>query len=150
MRADSGMGAIEIILAIVFLAMLAVISIPQVQRYQASRDLRHAARLIGGDMRLTQQYAVTQNENFRLVYVSSPTSNYTIQKVSDGSVVRSVDLPTTVTVTSTFVSNRVEFSSTGAPAASGAFCLTDGTTTMKVDIQPATGRLQLAEVTSCP
>lgn len=150
MSGDRGLGVIELVLALVILGLLAVITVPQVSRYQASRDLRHAARLLAGDLRLTQQYAVTQDENFRLVYSATPNSEYSIVRMSDSTVVRLTQLPETITVSGSFAATPVEFAPTGAPALAGEFCLTDGNNIIKVNVLVATGRVEQAEVTSCP
>lgn len=150
MRTEQGITIIEVVVAIILLGLLTVLTLPQLQRYAAGRDLRHVARYLSGDIRLTQQYAVTQHENFRLVYAAAPASGYTIRRVSDNAVIKEAELPETVAVTGAFASTPVEFSSTGAPAQAGAFCLGDGSGLLKVDVQPATGRVQISEVTSCP
>ena len=67
MSGERGIGLVELLLALAILALLALIALPRLSGYQASRELRHAARLLAGDLRLTQQYAVTGDENFRLV-----------------------------------------------------------------------------------
>lgn len=150
MRTQAGIGVIEIVFVIMLLGVLAVISLPSLVSYQANRDLRHAARQLSGDLRATQQFAITQDEKFALVYTAAPGPAYTIQKSSDSSVVRAADLPPSVTVTGSFAGTPAEFASTGAPAVGGEFCLTNGTLILKVDVQAATGRVQIAEVTTCP
>lgn len=150
MTREAGIGVIEILFVIVLIGVLAVIALPALVSYQASRDLRHAARQLNADLRLTQQFAITQDEKFRLVYTSAPASSYTIQKSADSTVVKSADLPPTITVTGSFVATPAEFAPTSAPIAAGEFCLSDGTATLKVDVQPATGRVQIAEVATCP
>lgn len=150
MSENRGIGLIELLLALVVLGLLAVITVPQVARYQASRDLRHAGRLLSGDLRLTQQYAVTQDENFGLVYSATPVSEYSIIRLSDGTVVRKTQLPDAVTVSGSFAATPAEFAPTGAPAQAGEFCLTDGNSTLKISVLVATGRVEQAEVTPCP
>ncbi len=149
MRMQRGVTVLELLLALAIMALLVVVALPSLQRYLALRDLQQTARQLGTDLRLTQQYGVTQNELFRLEYVSA-SAQYTLQRVSDGTVVKQVVVPATLTITSTFTSDRVDFTATGAPVQSGAFCVSDGTAILKVDVQPGTGRAQIAEVTTCP
>ncbi len=142
-----GMGVLEVLVALVVAAVLVVAGLPPLQRYLALRDLEQTARAMGADLRLTQQYAVTQHEAFRLAYTPP---RYAIVRASDGAVVKEVDVPPAVAVTSTFPSDTVEFSPTGAPAAAGRFCLTDGANARRVEVLPATGRVFVQEVPSCP
>jgi Tfp pilus assembly protein FimT len=142
-----GWGVVEVLVALTVAAVLVVVGLPPLQRYLALRDLEHAARGLGADLRLTQQYAVTQHEAFRL---ASTPSGYAIIRASDGTVVKQVDIPATVTVTSTFVADTAEFAATGSPASAGSFCLTDGTNARKVEVLPATGSVSVQEVPSCP
>lgn len=149
MKNQDGFGLLELLLALAIMAILVAAALPNLQRYLAQRDLQQTARLLSADLRLAQQYAVTQNEAYRLQYTSA-SAQYTLLRVSDGTVVKQVDLPATVVITSTFSSDRAEFAATGAPVQSGMFCLTDGTGVLKVDVQPATGRAQISEVPTCP
>ncbi len=151
MRNQDGFGLLELLLALAIMAILVAAALPNLQRYLAQRDLQQTARLLSTDLRLAQQYAVTQNEPYGLQYTSA-SAQYTLLRVSDGTVVKQVDLPATVVITSTFAGNRAEFAATGAPVQvqGGMFCLTDGTGVLKVDVQPATGRAQITEVPTCP
>ncbi len=149
MKNQHGFGVLELLLALAIMAVLVVAALPNLQRYLAQRDLQQTARLLSTDLRLAQQYAVTQNEPYRLQYTSA-AANYTLLRVSDATVVKQVDLPATVVITSTFAGDRAEFAATGAPVQTGMFCLTDGTDVLKVDVQPATGRAQITEVPTCP
>jgi len=149
-RDEAGIGLLEILFVIMLLGLMTIVALPQLERYITARDVTHSARQLVGDVRATQQFAITQDERFRLVYTALPSPAYAIQKSSDGSVVRQVDLPTTVTVTGSFATTPVEFTPTGGPVASGEFCLTNGTLIRKIDVRPATGRVSVSEVSVCP
>lgn len=142
-----GLGVLEVLLALTLVAVLVAVGLPPLQRYLALRDLEQTARGLAADLRLTQQYAVTQHEAYRLAYAAG---RYTIARVSDGAVSKQVDVPASVTVTSTWAGDAVEFAPTGAPAAAGSFCLTDGSTARQVEVLPATGRVSVQEVPACP
>jgi len=151
MRTDEGFSFIEIVLAVAIMGILAVISLSSMQKYSSRRDMLQAARQLTGDLRLTQQFAMTQGQNFKLVYAASSTSSYTIVKSSDSSVSKSFLLPSSLTVTSTFTGNTAEFAATGVPVQSGTFCVSAGVSTkMKVDVLAGTGRTTDQEVTTCP
>jgi Tfp pilus assembly protein FimT len=143
------MSVLEVIVALAIGGLLTIVALPHLQRYMALRDLRQTARLLGADLRLTQQYAITQNQMFRLQYTAA-SAQYTLLRTSDSTTLKVVAVPSTVTITTTFPSNWADFAGTGAPVQSGTFCLTEGTANLKVDVQPATGRVQIAEVTTCP
>lgn len=147
MNTVRGFGLIELLLVLALGAVLVVVALPHLQRYLAVRDLDQTARLLGADLRLTQQYAVTQDEPYRLEYAAP---QYSLRRISDGTASKIVDVPATVTVTTSFPSNRVDFTATGAPVQTGVFCLTDGTAILKIDVLPATGRAQITEVSTCP
>ncbi len=149
MKSEQGVSVLELVIALAIGGVLTLMALPYLQRYMALRDMRQTARLLSADLRLTQQYAVTQNQTFRLQYTAA-SAQYTLLRTSDSTIVKVVAVPSTITITTTFPSNRTDFASTGAPVQIGTFCLTEGTSNMKVDVQPATGRVQIAEVTTCP
>ncbi len=149
MRSERGVSLLELIVALAIGGVLTLMALPYLQRYMALRDMRQTARLLGADLRLTQQYAVTQNQTFRLQYTAA-SAQYTLLRTSDATVFKVVAVPSTLAISTTFPSNLADFASTGAPVQSGTFCLTEGTSNMKVDVQPATGRVQIAEVAACP
>src|SRR5207249_10116068 len=80
MRTDEEFSFIEIILAVAIMGILTVISLSSMQKYSSRRDMLQGARQLAGDLRLTQQFALTQGQNLRLVYAASATSSYTILK----------------------------------------------------------------------
>lgn len=150
-RADAaGIGVIEILIAVVLMGVMIVLLLPTLERYQKLRDLRHASRQLLADVRLTQQHAITLDENVRLLYAGGTPGSYTVEKVSDGADLKHVTLPASVSVGGSFVATALQFSATGAPAVPGEFCLTEGTQTFRLDVAAATGRAQLSEVTTCP
>ena len=149
---DKGFSFIEVAIAVVLMGILAVISLTSMKTYSARRDMTAGGRQLAGDLRLTQQLAMAQGQNFKLVYAPSSTSSYTIIKSSDSSLSKSVLLSSSLTVTSTgFTSNTAEFAKTGAPVQSGTFCVSAGVSTiMKVDVLAETGRVTDQEVSVCP
>ena len=152
MRADEGFSLIETILVVILMGMLSLIGLSSMSKFSARRDVLQGAGQLAGDLRLTQQFAVTQDQNFRLVYAPTSTSSYTIVKVSDGSVSKDILLPTSLTVTNTFTGNIAEFSPKGAPTQKGTFCVSASgiTTMMKIDVLAGTGRTTTQEVATCP
>src|SRR2546422_5669396 len=152
MRADEGFSLIETILVVILMGMLSLIGLSSMSKFSARRDMLQGAGQLAGDLRVTQQFAVTQDQNFRLVYAPTSTSSYTIVKVSDGSVSKDILLPTSLTVTSTFTGNIAEFSPKGAPTQKGTFCVSASgiTTMMKIHVLAGPGRTTTQEGTTCP
>lgn len=146
----AGIGVIEILIAVVLMGVMVVLLLPTLERYQKIRDLRHASRQLLADVRLTQQHAITLDENVRLAYAGGTPGSYTVEKVADGTDLKHVTLPASVAVGGSFASTALQFSATGAPAVPGEFCLTEGTQTLRLDVTAATGRARLSEVTTCP
>ncbi|MDQ7843055.1 MAG: GspH/FimT family protein [Armatimonadota bacterium] len=144
-----GLGMLELLLALALGAAVVVLVLPSFARYQQVRDLRHAARQLLADVRLAQQHAQTLDANVRLVYAPGPPSRYTLEK-ADGSPLKQTEVPATVTVSGSYIATPLEFRPSGAPAAAGEFCLTEGTQILRLDVAAGTGRAQLSEVTSCP
>lgn len=147
---SAGIGVIEILIALVLMGVMIVLLLPTLERYQKLRDLRHASRQLLADVRLTQQHAITLDENVRLLYAGGPPGSYTVEKAVDGSDLKHVTLPASVTVGGSFAFTALQFSATGAPATPGEFCLTEGTQIFRLDVAAATGRAQLSEVAACP
>jgi len=144
-----GLGMLELLFALALGAALVVLVLPALQRYQQVRELRHASRQLLSDVRLAQQQAQALDENVRLVYTSGPPSRFTMQK-TDGTPLKHTDVPVAVTVAGVYVLTPLEFRPSGAPLAGGEYCLTEGTQVVRLDVSGETGRVQLAEVASCP
>ena len=145
-----GFGVLELLMAIAVGAIIVALVMPALERYQKVRDLRHASRQLLSDVRLAQQQAVTLDEQVRLIYTAGPPSRYSIEKL-DGSGLDHTDLPAAVTVTGSYTAAPLEFRASGAPVASGEFCLTEGTQWLRLDVNAGTGRAQLTEeAAACP
>jgi len=76
-KSERGVSVLELIIALAIGGVLTLMALPYLQRYMALRDMRQTARLLGADLRLTQQYAVTQNQTFRLQYTAA-SAQYTL------------------------------------------------------------------------
>ena len=144
-----GFGVLELLMAIAVGAIIVAMVIPALERYQRIRELRQASGQLLANVRLAQQHAITLDENVRLVYVAGPPGRYSIEKL-DGSGLAHTDLPAAVTVTGSYTAAPLEFRASGAPVASGEFCLTEGTQWFRLDVNAGTGRAQLTEAAACP
>lgn len=148
---EAGFSLAEIAIVIFLVGALLLISLSSLRGYQSSINLKALARGFAGDLRLTQQYAVTNDQDYKLVVITAGTPLYRIQRVSDGALAKEVDLPADVTVTTTFVSNAVSFASTGVPSAAGGISVTDTSgNTLTACVRATTGRVQIVEGGTCP
>jgi len=148
--ADAGVTFLELLVALFLVTIMAALLLPTLERYRRVRELRQTARQLLADVRLAQQQAVALDENVRVVYTAGPSPEYAIEKSSDGTALKHVPVPATLTISGSFATAPLEFSPTGAPAAAGEFCLTEGTQYYRLDVAAATGRATLQEVTGCP
>ena len=98
MKTERGVSVLELIVALAIGGVLTLMALPYLQRYMALRDMRQTARLLGADLRLTQQYAVTQNQTFRLQYTAA-SAQYTLLRTSDATVFKVVAVPSSVAIT---------------------------------------------------
>jgi prepilin-type N-terminal cleavage/methylation domain-containing protein len=147
LRSEQGMTAIEILIVLVLASILAFVAVGRLTGYRSLLSLQALARSLAGDVRLTQQQAVARDENYRLVATAGNPGYYRIERVSGAVVVKEVELPVDVTLTTDgFVSDTVEFTATGAPLVTGSFCLTNTTGySVTVKVRPATGRSEILD-----
>lgn len=146
-----GVTAIELIIVISLMVMLAAIAIPTMGPAILSNRLRGAAWQLAGDLRLSRQKAVSYRIRYRLCMTSCTLSvgagQYSLERepatnvwVNDaGGVV--TKLPTGVSLTTTASGGKVTFDKKGA--ASGAtFTLTNLSGTYQV-VVGSTGRVRV-------
>jgi type II secretory pathway pseudopilin PulG len=111
------MSLVELVTALVILAVLLGLAYPSWQRFQAHQSLRYAAAQVATDLREAQERAKAERREYRATFVSG-SSQYTVER-SAGGFHHVADLPRGVTVVSGAV---VTFSSFGRP--DGAYTLT--------------------------
>ena len=148
-RDARGFGAIELLIAIAVGALLVALVMPALGRYQRVRELRQISQQLLANVRFAQQQAITLDENVRLVYTAGPPERFSTETL-DGGGLRHLDVPAAVAVSGSYAGTPLEFRASGAPIASGQYCLTEGTQWFRLDVSPGTGRAQLSEVAACP
>ncbi len=147
LRSERGMTAIEILIVLIVAGILTFVAVGRLTGYRSLLNLQALARSLAGDVRLAQQQAVARDENYRLVVTAGSPGYYRVEKVSGAVVVREVELPVDVAVsTAGFSANTLEFVPTGAPVLTGSFCLTNTTGySVTVKVRPATGRAEILD-----
>jgi type II secretory pathway pseudopilin PulG len=144
-----GVTALELLIVVAVGALLIILVVPALERYQRVRELRQSAQVLLAAVRLAQQQAATLDEEVRLVYTAGPPGRYTVETLG-GAGLHHGELPASIAVSGTFAATPLRFRPSGAPVAAGEFCLTEGTRWYRLDVSAQTGRAVLAEVTACP
>ncbi len=85
-----GVNLIELMAVVAVAAIVTAIAVPTYVSYLPFLKIRSAARDLMSDLRYTRQQAVSENTKYRLIF--SSTTEYSIQRVSDSKVIKSVDL----------------------------------------------------------
>jgi Tfp pilus assembly protein FimT len=149
-----GVTAIELIIIVSLMVMLAAVAVPTMSPVVMSSRLRGAAWQLAGDLRLTRQKAITFRLRHRVcvancALLSLSAGQYSIEReqtfnnwLSDSGGV-AAKLPADVTMTTTASGGRVTFDQKGM--ASGAtFTLTNLSGSYEVKIG-ATGRVRVCQ-----
>ena len=87
---ERGVNLIELMVVVAVAAIVTAIAVPTYVSYLPFLKVRSAARDLISDLRYTRQQAVSENTNHRLIF--SSIAEYSIQRVSDSKVIKSVDL----------------------------------------------------------
>jgi Tfp pilus assembly protein FimT len=127
---------------------ISLISIPTFIGFQKSSKLKNQARVMATDLRLAQQYAISEQivYNFKLIPGASSNS-YQIIKTSDNSVIKTVTLDQEVRINqvSGLTDNTVQFIDTGGVVSAGVIYLANTRNqTSTLDIKPS-GYVKITE-----
>jgi type II secretory pathway pseudopilin PulG len=143
---NAGLSYLEVLIAFSILTVLVAIGLPRLDAYRSLLNLRQAGRRVAGDLRLAQQMAISQETNYRWVYSAGSPPKYTIVKASDSTVVRDVEFPEDITLTTGPTGYTPEYTPTGAPLAPGGLCLTEPRGNgLTLSIKAGTGRVHLQD-----
>jgi prepilin-type N-terminal cleavage/methylation domain-containing protein len=151
MKQERGFTAIELILVIVILGILAAIAYPRFQGLPGIR-VSAAAQAIAADIRYAQSQAVSTAYNYK-VYFYASTNSYSVYQVNRSSgaetiisnplkagnypVALNTDYPG-VTIGADYT---VEFDYLGAPDGGGSVTLSGGGNSMTISVLANTGRV---------
>ncbi len=148
LRPPRGVTAVELLILVVLLIILAAFAIPGISPVVLNLRLRGAAWQLGGDLRLARQRAVTARSQFRICVtscaISVPAGAYSLER-NDGTgwvseTGTAVRLPPGVGVSATATAS---FGQTGTASAS-TFTLSNVMGTYVVVVNP-TGRVRVCQ-----
>lgn len=151
-----GVTAIELIIIVSLMVMLAAVAVPTMSPVMMSGRLRGAAWQLAGDLRLTRQKAITLRMRHRVcvtncALLSLPAGQYSIEREQSSTVWLNdsggvgTRLPADVTMTTTASGGKVTFDQKGM-ASGASFTLTNLSGTYQVTIA-VTGRVRVCRGT---
>lgn len=123
-----GFTLIELMVAMAIAAILSAIVIPNMIGWREARKLRGAANNLVGDLHLAKLSAIREAESVAVNFNTGAGSSYTIfidkngdwTQDADDRVLRSVQMPTGVTlVSTTLTGDHFHFVSKGMPSTNG-------------------------------
>ncbi len=148
-----GITAVELLILVVLLVILAAFAIPGMSPVVLNMRLRGAAWQLGGDLRLARQRAVTDRSQFRVCVtnciISVPVGAYSLER-NDGAGWYSesgapIRLPDGIAVTASAIAS---FAQTGI-ASGSTFTLTNAMGGYQVVVSP-TGRVRVCQGSCSP
>lgn len=134
---------VEIISVLLLLGVMAAFAAPKFFNADSSFSLERATALIRSDIRYVQHLAMTRADNKKAVFTQGGTS-YELRS-SDDSVLKTVTLPSGVTVSSADISYT--FNSLGEPVAGGGGSVTiaaGGGAQRTITVASYTGRVSIS------
>ena len=140
---NRGYSLVEIISVLLLLGIMAAFAVPKFFNADSSFSLERASALIRSDIRYVQHLAMTRADNKKAVFTLGGTS-YELRS-SDDSVLKTVDLPSGVTVSSADISYT--FNSLGEPVAGGGGAVTiagGGGAQRTITVASYTGRVTIS------
>ncbi|OPY04950.1 MAG: hypothetical protein A4E67_02147 [Syntrophaceae bacterium PtaB.Bin038] len=113
----SGFTLVELVLALLFFAIVTAIALPSLRGYIENTKLKAAARQIVSDMAEGQQRAKAENAQYRITLMLDPANTYTLERVTAPAETQTKTLAEhgggiRITAT-TFTANEVNFLARG-------------------------------------
>ncbi|NLW07928.1 MAG: hypothetical protein GX039_08170 [Clostridia bacterium] len=132
----------ELLVATAIISLLLTVSIPLFNRSLKEWQLETAAWQLATNIRLVQQMAVSGEDRHRTILFDPVNNLYRIRK--DAVIISENKLPAGVTFASiAFANNRLAFTLTGAPTASGDIVLQNCYgSKYYIRVLPVTGRVK--------
>jgi len=141
MKNNTGFTLVEMMVVIGIVAILALITVPNIISWRPKAALSGAARILKADLELAKSRAIRDNAT---VTVTFDTASGTYRIIdNNGSAIKSRRLTSLNISGTTFAGNTVTFDRRGRPSSSGDIDLTNTSGTVKIVIS-LLGRVQVA------
>ncbi|MFH1776089.1 MAG: GspH/FimT family pseudopilin [Candidatus Omnitrophota bacterium] len=135
---------LEILVVIVFIGILAAVSIPRLSlSFVTKMKLRTAGQRLVADLRYTRRLAVTNNEDYRLS-VDASAKEYSLYDSGDTqySTTRTVDSAITINADKDFIFGPLGNADSSSDT---SVSLSAGSTQYDISVTVATGRVSMSE-----
>lgn len=143
--AEKGFTLTEILVSLSVVVILATISLPFIKRYQPNLKLDGASRDLASDLRLAQQYSISEQVSY-YIDISTSTKQYKLYKTGSTTPVKTYSLPNEISFQSVngLSSDRVTFNAYGAVSDSGSIVLSTSQKSKTINIKPS-GYVELTQ-----
>ena len=128
MKNHNGLTLVEAIVVIAIIATVASIAVPQFQKMAINGNLKAAARDIMGDFSYMRERALSENQNFSIVF-NQDQNNYTVPGIANPKTPATSAADIKITgVTFTNGGSTLTFQTRGtiSPAGTNSITLTNG------------------------
>jgi len=133
-KGSDGTSLVELVLALLILAVLLGLAYPSWQRFQAHQSLRYAAAQVATDLREAQERAKAERKAYQVSFTDR-SGRYQVQR-NDGGFVHVADLPRGVVVEGGVL---VTFSAFGRPNGAYRIVLSNPAGSATVTVDPGGG-----------
>ena len=137
-KKNSGFTLVEMLAVLGIVILITLVSIPSFTGFQRSQKLKNQTGELAADLRLAQQYAISEQVVYNVVFNPSHTINsYQIIKSSTGAVVKTITLDREVRISEItgLANNTVQYVDTGGVVLAGTVYLVNTqnqTTTLRI------------------
>ena len=124
MRRNHGFTITEILIVISIIGVISLIATPSLIHYQKKSKLKSEARILATNLRLAQQFAITEQNRYA-VELSLLNGSYDIVNLITSEVIKSIILDPEVDIATTtnLTNNIIQFNPTGAVLEAGTIAL---------------------------
>lgn len=138
----SGFTAVELIIVLSIIALIAVVSVPTISQFLPSVNLNGTTRNLTADLRDAQEKAVaSQNQHLVRFFPTNAPVKYQLIRVINGeeTIIKEESLPSneSLSLEATISQNQIIFSPDGGPSSSGNITLSLAGKSKIISVSPA-------------
>ncbi|MFA6410363.1 MAG: GspH/FimT family pseudopilin [Candidatus Buchananbacteria bacterium] len=136
---QNGFTLAELLVVLGIIVLISLITIPLLSRYQKTTKLKSEARVLVTNLRLTQQYAITEQIIYKLKFFPQ-TKSYELINTKTNTTIKNITMDDEITISqiSDLTDNSVQFNPTGAALESGTIYLTNTQhSTSTIQVKPS-------------